>query len=137
MRGRHHSPDPFLFTDTVFLEHDSEASASRDDPLRQMQQRLMCVEHNIETLRTRVTQVADLRAAQGIRADHRTIVARLDEVEEYASANTFREFMTNIQRLESMLVNHGGGTVGEAIRVCTRRIDQLQALLDEVPRTTG
>ena len=61
MRGRHHSPDPFLFTDTVFLEHDSEASASRDDPLRQMQQRLMCVEHNIETLRTRVTQVADPR----------------------------------------------------------------------------
>ena len=48
-----------------------------------------CVEHNIETLRTRVTQVADLRDAQGIRADHRTIVARLDEVEEYASANTF------------------------------------------------
>ena len=91
LRGRHHSPDPFLFIDTIFLEHESEASASRDDPLRQMQERLMCVEHNIETLRTRVTQVADLRDAQGIRADHRTIVARLDEVEEYASANTFRE----------------------------------------------
>ena len=97
-----------------------------------MQDRLMCMEHNIETLRTRLTQVADLRDAQGIRADHRTIVARLDEVEEYASANTFREFMTKIQRLESMLVSNGGGTVGEAIRVCTRRIDQQQASLDEV-----
>ena len=40
--------------------------------------------------------------------------------------------MTKIQRLESMLVSNGGGTVGEAIRVCTRRIDQQQASLDEV-----
>ena len=92
----------------------------------------MCVEHNVETLRTRLTQVADLRDAQGIRRDHRTIVARLDEVEEYASANTFREFMVKIQRLESMLVSDGGGTIGEAIRVCTRRIEQQQASLDDV-----
>ena len=90
------------------------------------------MEHIIETLRTRITQVADLRDAQGIRANHRTIVARLDEVEEYALANTFREFMTKIQRLESMLVSNGGGAIGEAIRVCTRRIDQQQALLDDV-----
>ena len=75
--------------------------------MRQMQERLMCVEHNIETLRTRLTQVADLQDTQGIREDHRTIVARLDEVEEYASANTFREFMTKIQRLESMVVSNG------------------------------
>ena len=27
--GRYRSPDPFLFSDTIFLEHDSEASASR------------------------------------------------------------------------------------------------------------
>ena len=92
----------------------------------------MCVEHNIETLRTRLTQVVDLRDTQGIRHDHRTIVARLDEVEEYASASTFREFMAKIRRLESMLVNDGGGTIGEAIRVCTRRIDQQQASLDDV-----
>ena len=92
----------------------------------------MCVEHNVETLRTRLTQVVDLRDTQGIRQDHRAIVARLDEVEEYASASTFREFVTKIQRLESMLVNDGGGTVGEAIRVCTRRIDQQQATLDDV-----
>ena len=113
-RGRCRSPDPIMFNDTIFLEHDSEAGAARDDPMRQLQSRLMCVEHNIETLRTRLTQVADLRDTQGIRQDHRTIVARLDEVEEYASANAFREFMTKIQRLESMLVNNGGGTVGEA-----------------------
>ena len=132
LRGRHRSPDPFLFNTTIFLEHDPDASASRDDPMRQMQERLMCVEHNIETLRTRVTQVADLRDTQGIRADHRAIVSRLDEVEEYASANTLREFVTKMQRIESMVVNHGGGTVGEAIRVCTLRIDQQQALLDEI-----
>ena len=29
-------------------------------------------------------------------------------------------------------INNGGGTVGEAIRVCTRRIDQQQATLDDV-----
>ena len=81
VRGRYRSPDPFLFSDTIFLEHDSEASAARDDPMRQVQDRLMCVEHNIETLRTRLTQVVDLRDTQGIRQDHRTIVARLDEVD--------------------------------------------------------
>ena len=39
-RGRCRSPDPFLFSDTVFLEHDSEASAARDDPMQQLQSRL-------------------------------------------------------------------------------------------------
>ena len=131
-RGRCRSPDPFLFSSTIFLEHDAEAGEAQDDPMGHLRSRLMCVEHNIETLRTRLTQVVDLRDTQGIRQDHRTIVARLDEVEEYASANTFREFMTKIQRLESMLVNNNGGTIGEAIRVCTRRIDQQQASLDDV-----
>ena len=131
-RGRYDSPDPFLFNTTIFLEHTTDANEAQDDPMGNLQSRLMCVEHNIETLRTRLTQVADLRDAQGIRQDHRAIVSRLDEVEEYASANTFREFMTKIQRLESMLVNDGGGTVGEAIRLCTRRIDQQQAMLDDV-----
>ena len=112
-RGRCRSPDPFMFNDTIFLEHDAEASEARDDPMGQLRSRLMCVEHNIETLRTRLTQVVDLRDTQGIRQDHRTIVARLDEVEEYASANTFREFTTKI-------------------RVCTRRIDQQQASSDDV-----
>ena len=40
--------------------------------------------------------------------------------------------MTKIQRLESMLLNDGGGTIGEAIRVCTRRIDQQKVTLDDV-----
>ena len=40
--------------------------------------------------------------------------------------------MTKIQRLESMLLTDGGGTVGEAIRLCTRRIGQQQATLDDV-----
>ena len=40
--------------------------------------------------------------------------------------------MSKIHRLESMLVNDGGGTIGEAIRVCTRRIDHQQAMLDDV-----
>ena len=40
--------------------------------------------------------------------------------------------MAKIQRLESMLLNDGGGTIGEAIRVCTRRIDQQQVTLDDV-----
>ena len=31
-----------------------------------------------------------------------------------------------------MLLSDGGGTVGEAIRLCTRRIDQQQATLDDV-----
>ena len=131
-RRRYDSPDPFLFNTTIFLEHDADANEMRDDPMGNLHCRLRCVEHNIETLRTRLTQVVDLRDTQGIRRDHRAIAARLDEVEEYASASTFREFITKIQRLESMLLNDGGGTIGEAIRVCTRRIDQQQATLDDV-----
>ena len=132
LRGRYPSPDPYLFSDTICLEHEPDPSTARDNPMRDMQERLMCVEHNNETLRTRVTQVADLRDARGIRRDQDTIVARLNEVEEYASAHTFREFMSKIQRLESMLVGNGGGTLGDAIRVCSRRIDQQQILLDEM-----
>ena len=109
-RGRYGSPDPFLFNTTIFLEHDADANEMRDDPMGNLQCRLRCAERNIETLRTRLTQVVDLRDTQGIRQDHRAIVARLDEVEEYASASTFREFMAKIQRLESMLLNDGGGT---------------------------
>ena len=117
-RGGYDSPDPFLFNTTIFLEHEAAADEEHDAVLN-LQRRLRCAEHNVETLRTRLTQVADLRDTQGIRRDHRAIVTRLDEVEEYASARTFREFMVKIQRLESMLVNNDGGTVGEAIRLCS------------------
>ena len=135
-RGRYDSPDPFLFSTTIFLEHEAD-DEEQNDPVLNLQRRLRCVEHNIETLRTRLTQVVDLRDTQGIRQDHRAIVARLDEVEEYASASTFREFMTKIHRLESMLVTNNGGTVGEAIRLCSRRIDQQQAILDDVRSRVG
>ena len=121
-----------MFNTTIFIEHEALANEMQDDPIGSLHSRLRCVEHNIETLRTRLTQVFDLRDTQGIRRDHRAIATRLDEVEEYASASTFREFMTKIQRLESMLLTDGGGTVGEAIRLCTRRIDQQQATLDDV-----
>ena len=131
-RRRYDSPDPFLFNTTIFLEHDADVNEMRDDPIGSLHNRLRCAEHNVETLRTRLTQVVDLRDTQGIRRDHRAIAARLEEVEEYASASTFREFITKIQRLESMLLNDGGGTIGEAIRLCTRRIDQQQATLDDV-----
>ena len=75
-RGRYSSPDPFLFSTTIFLEHTESANEAQDDPVGHLRSRLMCVEHNIETLRTRLTQVVDLRDAQGIRQDHRAIVAR-------------------------------------------------------------
>ena len=131
-RRRYDSPDPFMFNTTIFIEHEAIANEMQNDPIGSMHSRLRCVEHNIETLRTRLTQVFDVRDTQGIRRDHRAIATRLDEVEEYASASSFREFMTKIQRLESMLSSDGGGTVGEAIRRCTRRIDQQQAILDDV-----
>ena len=131
VRGGYDSPDPFLFSTTIFLEHEAAADEEHDSMLN-LQRRLRCAEHNVETLRTRLTQVADLRDTQGIRRDHRAIVTRLDKVEEYASARTFREFMVKIHRLESMLVDNNGGTVGEAIRLCSRRLDQQQAVLDDM-----
>ena len=89
------------------------------------------MEHNLETLRTRLTQVADLRDAQGIREDHRVLVARLNEVEECASVHILREFMSKMLRLESMLSGEHGGVIGEAIRACNRRIDSHRATMDD------
>ena len=74
------------------------------------------MEHNLETLKTRLTQVADLRDAQGIREDHPALVTRLTEVEECASVRTLREFISKIHRLESMLSGEHGGVIGEAVR---------------------
>ena len=85
------------------------------------------MEHNLETLRTRLTQVADLRDAQGIRQDHRDIIARLNEVE----IHTLREFMSKILRLESMLSGENGGAIGEAIRACNRRIDNHRDMMED------
>ena len=78
-----------------------------------------------------MTQVADLRDAQGIREDQRAIVARLSEVEECASVHTLRSFMSKILRLENMLTGEHGGEIGEAIRACNRRLDSQKAIIDD------
>ena len=92
-----------MLSTTIWIRHDSEASArAHEDPMDQLHDRVYAMEHNLETLRTRLTQIADLRDAQGIREDHRAIVARLNEVEECASVHTLREFMSKILRLESI-----------------------------------
>ena len=121
-----------MFNSTIWIRHDSEASArAHEDPMDQLRDRVHAMEHNLETLRTRLTQVADLRDAQGIREDHRAIVARLNEVEECASVHTLREFMSKILRLESMLSGETGGVIGEAIRACNRRIDSHRDTMDD------
>ena len=125
------TPDPFLFR-TIWLERDQDASASaREEPIERLRDRVHTMEHNLETLRTRLTQVADLRDAQCIREEHRALVARLTEVEECASVHTLREFMSKIYRLEAMLSGEHGGVVGEAIRACNRRIDDHRATMDD------
>ena len=71
-RGRLQSPDPYMFNTTIWIRHDSETSArAHEDPMDQLRDRVYAMEHNLETLRTRLAQVADLRDAQGIREDHR------------------------------------------------------------------
>ena len=126
------SPDPFMFQTTIWVEHDQEASArAHEEPIEQLRDRMYTMEHNLETLRTRLTQVADLRDAQGIWEDHRALVTRLTEVEECASVHTLREFMSKIHRLESMLSGEHGGVIGEAIRACNRRFDNHRATMDD------
>ena len=96
-----------------------------------LRDRVCAMEHNLETLRTRVTQVADLRDAQGIREDHRAIIARLNEVEECATVHTLREFMSKIRRLEAMFTGEDGGAIVEAIRACNRRLDSYKDTMDD------
>ena len=93
-----------------------------------LRDRVIAMEHNLATLRTRLTQVADLRDAQGIREDHRAIIARHNEVEECATVHTLREFMSKICRLEAMFTGEDGGVIFQAIRACNRRIDSQQPL---------
>ena len=92
---------------------------------------IVCMPWKHNSLRTRLTQVADLRDAQGIREDQRAILARLNEVEECASVHTLREFMSKILRLEAMLSGEQGGVIGEAIRVCNRRIDTHRTMMED------
>ena len=74
-RGRVQSPDPYMFNSTIWVRHDHEESARMyEDPMDRLRDRAFAMEHNLETLRTRLAQVADLRDAQGIREDHRAII---------------------------------------------------------------
>ena len=131
-RGRLQSPDPYMFSSTIWVRHDHEASARmHEDPMDRLHDRVRTMEHNLETLRTRVTQVADLRDAQGIREDHRAIIARLNEVEECATVHTLREFMSKIRRLEAMFTGEDGGAIIEAIRACNRRLDNHRDIMDD------
>ena len=101
-----------------------------EDPVDCLRDRVIAMEHNLDTLRTRLTQVADLRDAQGIREDHRAIIERLNEVEEYATVHTLREFMSKICRLEAMFTGEDGGVIFEAIRHTL-----TTSMLGFVPRT--
>ena len=67
---------------------------------------------NLETLRTRLDQVADLRDAQGLREGQRTLTTRIAEVEDCISAQNLREFMRRITRLEAQVGGNHGGVLG-------------------------
>ena len=132
-RGRLQTPDPYMFNSTIWIRHDPEASArAYGNPLDCMRDRMFAMEHNLDTLRTRLTQVADLRDAQGIRADHRDIIARLNEVEECATVHTLREFMSKICRLEALFTGEDGGAIFGDIRACNQRIDSQKNALEDI-----
>ena len=105
-----------MFSSTIWKRHDSEASArTHGNPVDSLRDRMLAVEHNLDTLRTRLTQVA-----------------RLNEVEECATVHTLREFMSKICRLEAMFTGEDGGAISEAIRACNRRIDSQKSALDDL-----
>ena len=86
---------------------------------------------NLETLRTRVGQVADLRDAQGIREGQRVLSTRLAEVEECISVQNVREFMRRIMRLEAQIGGNHGGVMGETVRSCLARLDGQAVELED------
>ena len=108
------------------MRHDPDAIAHmHEDPIDRLRDRVSAMEHNLDTLRTRITQVADLRDAQGIREDHRAIIAGLNEVEECATVHTLREFMSTGWMVRM------GGAIFEAIRACNPRIDSHRDTMDD------
>ena len=129
-RSRVMSPDPLMFHTTIWLEHDREASA-HEEPMEQIRGELSTMQANLETLRTRAGQVADLRDAHGLRRGQRTLTARLGEVEECISVQNLREFMHRITRLEAQVGGNHGGALGEAIRACHLRLDNQNVLMEE------
>ena len=108
-----------------------QSARAHGNPMDSLHDRMLAMEHNLGTLRTRLTQVADLRDAEGIRADHRAIIARLNEVEECATVRTLREFMSKICRFEAMFTGEDGGAIFGAIRACNRRNDSQKNALDD------
>ena len=86
---------------------------------------------NLETLRTRIGQVADLRDVSGLREGQRSLIARISEVEECVSAQNMREFVRRIILIETRLGNCCG-VIGEAIRNCIMRLDRHKADLDDL-----
>ena len=103
----------------------------RKEPIVQLRRQMSTVQANLETLRTRVGQVADVRDAQGLREGQRALTARLTEVEECTSVQTLREFMHRIMRLEGLVGGSHGGILGDAIRACSLRIDNHNSMLDD------
>ena len=94
------------FTPLFGWKHDREASA-HEEPIVQIRQQMSTMQANLETLRTRVGQIADLRGAQALFEGQRTLTARLAEVEECSSVQTLREFTRRIMRLEAQVGGHG------------------------------
>ena len=74
-RVRDVSPDPYVFHQTLWMEHDREAAA-HEEPVTQIRQELFTMQANLETLRARIVQVADLRDAQGLREGQCEMSAR-------------------------------------------------------------
>ena len=52
-------------------------------------------------------------------------------MEECTSAQTLREFVNRILRLEAMVCGNHGGKIGEAIRACNMRLDHHKAIVDD------
>ena len=100
--------------------------------MTQIRQELFTIQANLETLRTRLGQVADLRDAQGLREGQRTLTTRIAEVEECVSVQNLREFMRRITRLEAQVGGNHGGVLGETIRACHLRLDSQTAVLEEL-----
>ena len=101
-RGRAISPDQFTFRQTIWLERDRKAVA-HEEPVMQIREELSTTQANLETLRTRIGQVADLHDAQGLREGQRMLTTRIAEVEECISMQNLREFMHRIMRLEAQV----------------------------------
>ena len=101
-----------------------------------MRQQMSTMQANLETLRTRVGQIADLRDAQDLREGQRTLTARLTEVEECSSVQTLREFKCRIMRLEAQVGGNHGGVLGEAIRFLHQSMKPPYVSLKMILRTS-